>query len=334
MRSTLSKLAVAVAVAVVGVAGVAVMQARQAAQPARDMLLVTTSKLERATIFKVDGPKLTEIKKLPIGKYALEVMVSPDGRRAYVSNGDSNSITVIDLDKLEVVTTITHPDLLVPDGGTFTADSKTLYVVSEKRNSVFVIDTATNKVLKEIPTEISVPRRVTLSPDERKLYIAGNKTPAIGVIDVAAGKFQKLFKVGREPRGGLVFLPDGKTLLTASVEDDTLYLLNVETGEVPLIIGVPGSPQRVFVAPGGSPIYVAARMECRVAMIKDLYTHDSRKFADTGKYPWGMAVTPDFKFGFVANTSEASLSVIDLVEMKTLATVPVDKDTCGVALRK
>ncbi len=99
-------------------------------------------------------------------------------------------------------------------------------------------------------------------------------------------------------------------------------------------MGVPMSPQRVFVAPGGSPVYVASRMECRVAQIKDLQKHDDRKWAQTGKYPWGMDVTPDFKYGFVANTNDASLSVVDLNEMKTLATVPVDKDTCGVALRK
>jgi DNA-binding beta-propeller fold protein YncE len=90
----------------------------------------------------------------------------------------------------------------------------------------------------------------------------------------------------------------------------------------------------VFVAAGGSPIYVASRMETKVAAIKDLQKHDDRKWAPTGNYPWGMAVTPDFKTGFVANTNEGSLSVIDLVEMKTVATVPVDKDTCGVALRK
>lgn len=305
------------------------------AQPARDTLLLVVSKIERLTIFKVEDRTLTEIKKLPIGKYALEVWVAPNGKRAYVSNGDSNSITVVDLDTLEVAATITHPDLLGPDGATMTPDSKTIYVASMKRNSVFVIDAQTNKVIKEIPVQINVPRRVLLSPDLRKLYVAGNKTPAIAVVNLATGKQERSIKVGREPRGGLVFLPDGKTIVNASVEDDTLSLVNAETGEVSLTIGVPPSPQRVFVAPGGSPIFVGTRMEpSGVMQIKDPFVHDNHKFAPTGKYLWGMDVTKDFKTAFVANASEATLSIVDLVEMKTVATVPVDKDSTGLALRQ
>ena len=302
--------------------------------PARDTLLLVVSKNEQMTIFKVEDRTLTAIKKLPIGKYALEVWVAPNGNRAYVSNGDSNSITVVDLDTLEVVATITHPDLLVPDGGTMTPDSKTMYVVSEKRNSVFVIDAQTNKVVKEIPVQIEVPRRVLLSPDLRKLYVAGNKTPAIAVVDLATGKQERAIKVGREPRGGLVFLPDGKTIVNASVEDDTLSLVNAETGEVTLTIGVPQSPQRVFVAPGGAPIFVGSRMRSGVTRINDPFKHDDHKFAAAGDFLWGMAVTKDFKTAFVASANAATVSIIDLVEMKTVMIVPVDKDSTGLALRQ
>jgi YVTN family beta-propeller protein len=302
--------------------------------PVRDTLLLVVSKIERMTIFKVEGCQLTEIKKLPIGKYALEVWVAPNGRRAYVSNGDSNSITVVDLDKLDVAATITHPDLIGPDGATMTPDSKTMYVAAMKRNSVFVIDTATNTVVKEIPVQINVPRRVLLSPDLKKLFVAGNKTPAIAVVDLATGRQELAIKVGREPRGGLAFLPDGKTIVNASVEDDTLSLVNAETGEVTLTIGVPQSPQRVFVAPGGSPILVGSRMRSGVLQIKDPFVHDDHKFAAAGNYLWGMDVTKDFKTAFVASADAATVSIVDLVEMKTVAAVPVDKDSTGLALRQ
>lgn len=308
--------------------------------PARDTLLLVVSKIERLTIFKVQDRTLTEIKKLPIGKYALEVWVAPNGKRAYVSNGDSNSITVVDLDKLEVAATITHPDLIGPDGATMTPDSKTMYVAAMKRDSVFVIDAETNKVVKEIPVQIKVPRRVLLSPDLKKLYVAGNKTKAIAVVDLATGKQERAIKTGREPRGGLTFLlPDGKTIIYGSVEDDTMSLVDAETGETSLTIGVPPSPQRLFVAPGGSPIFVGSRMRSGITQIKDPFVHDDHKFAAADNYLWGMDVTKDFKTAFVASIASAdaaaaTVSIIDLVEMKLVGTVPVDKDSTGVALRK
>jgi YVTN family beta-propeller protein len=307
------------------------------AQPvsAKDTLLLVCSKIEKLTIYKVEDRKLTELKKLPIGKYALEVWVSPNGKRGYVSNGDSNTITVVDLAKLEIVATIAHPDLLGPDGAAMTPDSKTMYVASMKRDSVFEIDAQTNKVVREIKVQIKVPRRILLSPDLKKMYVAGNKTSAIAVVDIATGKQERAIKTGREPRGGLTWLPDGKTIVNASVEDDTLSLITAETGEVTLTIGVPPSPQRVFVAPGGSPIYVGTRMgPSKVMQIKDPFVHDSHKFAETGKYLWGMAITKDFKTAFVANAQEATLSIVDLSEMKTVGTFAVDKDSTGLALRQ
>ncbi len=329
---------------VIGVVLIACLSAgimvRAQPAPARDTLLLVVSKIERLTIFKVQDRTLTEIKKLPIGKYALEVWVAPNGKRAYVSNGDSNSITVVDLDTLEVAATITHPNLLGPDGAAMTPDSKTMYVAAMKRDSVFVIDAQTNKVVKEIPVQIKTPRRVLLSPDLKRLYVAGNKTKAIAVVDLAAGKQVRAFKTGREPRGGLTFLlPDGKTIVYGSVEDDTLSLVTVATGETTLTIGVPPSPQRMFVAPGGSPIYVGSRMRSGITQIKDPFVHDDHKFVAADNYLWGMDVTKDFKTAFVASVASvdaasATVSIIDLVQMKTVATVTVDKDSTGLALRQ
>lgn len=305
------------------------------AQPAvRDKLVLVVNRApQELSIYKAEGKTLTPVKKLPIGKAVLETWVSPDGHRAYVGNTGSNSVTVVDLDKLEVVATITHPDLLEPDGGTLSADSKTLYVMSMKRNSVFVVNAVTNKVVKEIPTTIQVARRALVSPDGKLLYVAGNKTSAIGVIDLAKGVEVRTIPVGREPRGGLAFLPDGKTIVNMSVEDDTAYVLDAATGKTSLIIGVPGSPQRLFIAPTGTAIMLS-RLMGLVVRIGDMQKHDQTKWVSTGVAPWGMAVTSDFSVGYVANNKDETISILDLVNMKPLATIPAGKDPVGLAIRQ
>src|SRR5438105_15571539 len=75
------------------------------------LLLVVNRGPKVLSIFKVDGANLTLVKKLAVGEQAREVCVSPAGDRAYVSNGKDKSITVIDLNKLETIATISDPQL-------------------------------------------------------------------------------------------------------------------------------------------------------------------------------------------------------------------------------
>src|SRR3954471_20572206 len=85
------------------------------------LLLVVHRESKELAIFKADGPKLTPVKKIPVGNAAREVYVSPDGRRAYVSNGKDKSITVVDLANLDTIATIKDPLLDSPDGGIVSA---------------------------------------------------------------------------------------------------------------------------------------------------------------------------------------------------------------------
>jgi len=302
--------------------------------PSTDKLLVVVNRAPAtASIFKVDGASLTLLKNVPIGKTAREVCLSPDGRRAYVSNGDDNTISVIDLDTLAVVATIADPNIVGPDGGVVSPDGKKLYVVGAKNDSVVVISTATNKVLSRIPIPLKVPRRVVFSPDGSKIYVGCNQTPVIGVIDPKTDTFLRTFPVGNETRGGIAFTPDGKTLLAGAVEDDTMYYVDVATEKITRIQGVALSPQRIIVNPNGA-TFVLARIDGAVMVIGDLFKHDKSKRVPVGAAPWGMAVSDDGKFLYVSSNNDNNITVIDTGTGAVLKTIPVEKDPNGIAFRK
>src|ERR1051325_10068433 len=135
------------------------------------LVLVVNRAPKVLSIFKADGANLSLVKKLPVGTEAREVWVSPAGNRAYVANGKDKSITVVDLNSLETVTTISDPQLDNPDGGVVSADSKTVYVTMPLKNAVAVIDATTNKVVKTISTGGEAPRRLIISPDGKLMYV-------------------------------------------------------------------------------------------------------------------------------------------------------------------
>lgn len=87
--------------------------------------------------------------------------VTPDGKRAYVTNHGSSNVSVIDTATNTVSATV---DVGVdPFGVAITADGKFVYVTNTGSNNVSVIDTATNKVVAEI-TVGSRPFGMAINP--------------------------------------------------------------------------------------------------------------------------------------------------------------------------
>jgi YVTN family beta-propeller protein len=77
------------------------------------------------------------------------VVVHPSGQWAYVANGGSNDVAVIDVSALQVAAFI--PVGTRPWGLGITRDGKKLYVANGVSESVSVIDTASQKVVATIP---------------------------------------------------------------------------------------------------------------------------------------------------------------------------------------
>src|SRR3954468_630139 len=115
------------------------------AQPAKPdyRLLVAHRTDGTVSVFQPVYGTLELVKTIATGKGAREVAVTADGKRAYVSNKDDHSISVIDLDTLAVSRTITGPAIKDPEGFALSRDGKKLYVALSSRNVVGVLSTDT-----------------------------------------------------------------------------------------------------------------------------------------------------------------------------------------------
>ncbi len=78
------------------------------------------------------------------------LVLSPDGRTLYVSNGRAKSISVIDVGSLKV--TATYDDVGArPWGIGISPDGRTLYTANGSSGDVSVVEAATGKVVRRIP---------------------------------------------------------------------------------------------------------------------------------------------------------------------------------------
>src|SRR5438874_2434892 len=101
--------------------------------------------------------------------------------RAYVTNLQDNTVSVIDIATNTVIAAI--PVGKSPAGVAITPDGTRAFVTDELSAMVSVIDTATNIVVATVPVG-PVPKGLAITPDGTRAYVTIG-TNAVSVIDTA-----------------------------------------------------------------------------------------------------------------------------------------------------
>lgn len=85
-------------------------------------------------VFPVELATMEVRDPIQVGATPTGIAIRPDGKRAYVANWDSHSVSVIDTRSNTVVATI--PDLITPEQIAVAPDGRTVYVVEVLGHSV------------------------------------------------------------------------------------------------------------------------------------------------------------------------------------------------------
>jgi YVTN family beta-propeller protein len=170
---------------------------------------------------------------IPVGIFPIGVAVTPDGKRAYVGNGASANVSVIDTATNTVATTITVGT--GPNGVAVTPDGKHAYVANVDPDNVSVIDTATNTVVATVGVG-SAPMGIAVTPDGKHAYVANaGFSNTVSVIDTATNTVVATVGVGVFPIGvGIVPPPPGVPFLAfnAKLEIDLGHKPNKDSFEI------------------------------------------------------------------------------------------------------
>lgn len=118
-------------------------------------------------------PRLTG--SIPTGKNPEGMLLSPDGTRLFVVNSDSDTLTVVDLAREEVVETVRLAEVDAPFGAApnnlaLSADGARLYCTLSGLNAVEVLDADTFDTIGSIPTAW-YPTAVTARDDGSLLVL-------------------------------------------------------------------------------------------------------------------------------------------------------------------
>jgi YVTN family beta-propeller protein len=120
------------------------------------------------TFFDLRADRNRRVAEVPVQSEPNGVAFMPDGRKAYVANTVSGTVSVIRTNIANGV--ISKPTVHIrvgvePYGLALTPNGRKLYVTNARSNSVSVIDTATDTVVKTIPDAGLEPRGIAITND-------------------------------------------------------------------------------------------------------------------------------------------------------------------------
>jgi YVTN family beta-propeller protein len=240
--------------------------------------------------------------------------------RIYVPNSESNTVSVIDPHRYEVVDEFSVgalPQHVVPS-----YDLKTLWVTNDEGNSLTPIDPATGKRGKPVP--VTDPYNMYFSADGRYAIVVAERLQRLDFRDATSMKLHHSLRVPCPGIDHMDFTADGRYLVASCEFGSKLVKVEVSGEKVVGSLSLPeGSmPQDVKLAPDGSVFYVADMMAGGVWLV-DANSFKKVGFIATGEGAHGLYVSRDSRDLYVSNRSEGSVSVISFAKRKVLETWPI-----------
>ncbi|MDW7712381.1 MAG: YncE family protein [Deferrisomatales bacterium] len=129
--------------------------------------------------------------RIPVGYRPLDIALTPDGQRLFVSHELGASVTVVSTPLREVSGSI--PTGSLPRGLAVSPDGRRVFAANEGSKTVTVADTATNEVSWTIEAPAS-PAGVAVSPDGRRAYVTYSDADVAG--ELTAHRLLNLAKGG------------------------------------------------------------------------------------------------------------------------------------------
>jgi YVTN family beta-propeller protein len=240
---------------------------------------------------------------------------------AYVTNGGSDTVTVLDVVDVRV-----DRELPVGQHPVAVAASPTrneIYVVNAgaagANGSISVIDAEHNTVVATIALHRQ-PLSIDLDADGARAYVANSGSNSVSVIDLKARHEIAQFGVGEQPVAARL-AADGKTLVVANQQGNSVTLMDPADGHVRAVFaGCPGAASPVIL-PDSSKAFVACSAGHQVMVIAlanskanprqpEQPADQLEALMDVGRAPVDLAMKPDGGEIFVSNSLSDSVSEI------------------------
>lgn len=275
--------------------------------------------------------------------------------RAYVSNEDGQSVSVLDTNSATNIATIDVGKR--PRGLKLSRDGSRLFVAVSglpkcpptvpdeecaklerdlQADGIAIVDTSLRKVIKVLAAG-SDPEQFAMSNDGKRLYVANEDSGLLSVVDVDAGKVVERIKVGLEPEG-VALTPNGRWVLVSNESDSSVSVIDTTTLKVTKTVPVGKRPRDMAFAPDGGTAYVSGEMDAslyRMAVTGDAPVERVLQLRAEAR-PMAVVLDSPRNRLYLSTGRGGTVAVLDMKAapgaVRLIKEVPVGKRPWGIAL--
>ena len=298
-------------------------------------VLVALNKAE-ASLTIIDPKDMKVLGKVPTGDAPHEVVLSADGKTAYVANYGAqtpgSSLSVIDIETKKELRRVDLAPLLRPHG-LVEAGGK-IYFTSETNRLIGRYDPATNRVDWLMGTGQNATHMIVVTPDQKRMFTAN-----IGSDSVTAFEFQNVppapsrithIAVGKQPEA-IDASPDGREVWVGLNMEGAIDVVDTTAGKVSEKIRLGERPYRVKFSPDGKQVFATIPNTKEIIVIDSATKKEIRRIK-LESVPLGIVFSKDGKTAFVSAVQNDFVLKIDLEKFETVGKAVTGQAPDGVAL--
>ena len=291
---------------------------------------------EDATLVTMDPATGKILGTVPTGEGPHEVVVSADGRTAFVGNyggasGPGSTISIVDLGAMKELRRFDVSPLRRPHG-MFFMDGK-LYFTAETNRLVGRYDPAANQIDWLFGTGQASTHMVWVSRDAAKIYTANIGSDSISIIERGANAQawnQTVVPVCKGPEGFDVS-SDGRELWAACSRDGNVAIVDLEQKKVTASLELKTKrSNRLKFTPDGT-LALVTDLDTGELLVVDVATKAVTKKIPLGRMVEGILMQPDGAKAYVAVNGENHIAVIDLKTLTVAGRLEPGKGPDGMA---
>jgi YVTN family beta-propeller protein len=331
--------------------------------------LLVLDKSDR-TLAIVDPASLKIVARVPAGEDPHEIVASPDGRVAYISNyggTDSklNTISVVDLVGRKPLPAINLGALHSPHGLAFAGGK--LYFTAETNKALGRYDPATQTIDWILGTGQDRTHMIIVSEGSDRIFTSNVNSGTISILEQVMPSFppqsappgggpppnagpppggpRKTWEITNVSAGrgseGFDVSPDGKEVWVANAQDGTVTIIDVASKKVSQTFPVsvnhanrlkctPDGKRVLISGLGGGPASGPDSKGSNLAIL-DTTTHKEVKQLSLGGGSAGILIVADGSRAYVAVSEKDKVAVIDLKTLEITGEIHTGKQPDGLA---
>jgi YVTN family beta-propeller protein len=275
-------------------------------------------------VFDVNAKKV--LKTIPVTAPD-GLIITPDGKKVYVSSSDTGTVKVISTADDSLTTSVAVGPK--PAGLAITPDGRSVVVAVGGADEAVVIDVASDTVTRHVP--VGQAHASCISKDGHYAYVGSQviASPGVVVVDLSGSEAPRTISVDKAPR--MLACETDRIYFTA-IGLDSVEVLDPATGKLDAPIPTGGSPHDVRAGQTSQTELVVSQTSGDLEFI-DVPTATVKSKLSTGKLAHWITLNSDRSIAYITNEGDNNVSFVDLKSQTVADSVPVGKAPRKMAIQ-